>query len=99
MKTLIATLALMMAPSTPAQAEQASCEQIAELAESIMDARQSGLSVVDAMGASGGSAMIERMIIEAYESHRYKAEIWQTGEIADFRDKWFLYCYKSMKGE
>ena len=99
MKTLIAALALMMALSAPAQAEQSVCEKIAGLAESIMDARQSGVSVVDAMGTSGGSAMIERMIIEAYEAHRYKAEIWQTGEIADFRDKWFLYCYKSMKGE
>ena len=55
MKTLIATLALLMALSAPALAEQSVCEKIAGLAESIMDARQSGVSVVDAMGTSGAA--------------------------------------------
>jgi len=53
MKTLTAlTLAILMALSTTATAlaKPASCEQIAELAKSIMTARQKGVSVVKMMG-------------------------------------------------
>ena len=101
MKSLTAsTLAVLMALSTPALAEKelASCEQIAGLAESMMSARQSGVSMVDAMGTAGDSAMIEKMVIDAYEVHRFKAPVWQESEVADFRDKYFMACYKSRQG-
>ena len=99
MKTLIATLALMMALSVPAQAEPASCEQIADLAKSIMTARQKGVSMSKVMELADGSALFESMIVNAYEVHRFKAPVWQEAEVAEFRDKWYMACYKEFKGD
>jgi len=94
MKTLIATLALLMALSAPAQAEkeQARCEGYASYAETIMSARQGGVSMVVIMRNSFGT--MKKMVVEAYEVRRHLAPLWQDREIADFRDKWALWCFK-----
>jgi isopentenyl diphosphate isomerase/L-lactate dehydrogenase-like FMN-dependent dehydrogenase len=97
MKTLIATLALLMALSAPAQAEQASCEQIAELAKSIITARQQGVSVVKMMGLSGDRDLVEMIVVDAYDSHRYITNEAKARKASNFRDKWFLACYKERK--
>ena len=97
MKTLTATtLALLMALSAPALAKPASCEQIAELAKSIMTARQKGVSMVEMMGEDG--SLTEVIVVDAYEEGRYRVEANQQRRIADFRDEWFMVCYKSRKG-
>ena len=99
MKTLTAlTLAILMALSTTAAAEeeQASCEQIAELAKSIMTARQKGgVSMGALVGIAKGNALIEKMVVEAFESGRYSTKEIQDRQISEFRDKWFLWCFKS----
>jgi len=95
MKTLIATLALLMALSTTAAAEmseQARCEGYASYAETIMSARQGGVSMVVIMRNSFGT--MKKMVVEAYEVRRHLAPLWQDREIADFRDKWALWCFK-----
>jgi len=33
-------------------------------------------------------------VVEAYEVRRHPAPMWQEREIDDFRDKWYLACYK-----
>ena len=99
MKTLTAlTLAILMALSTTATAlaKPASCEQIAELAKSIMTARQKGVSMVEMMGEDG--SLTEVIVVDAYEEGRYRVEANQQRRIADFRDEWFMACYKSRKG-
>jgi len=83
-----------MALSVPALAEKSVCKQVANLAENMMEARQIGVSMVDAMGAAGDSAIIKRMVVEAYEVRRFKAPVWQATEVQDFRDEWFMVCYK-----
>ena len=101
MKTLTAlTLAILMALSTTAAAEeeQASCEQIADLAKSIMTARQKGVSMVEMMGVGEDGSLTEVIVVDAYEEGRYRVEANQQRRIADFRDEWFMVCYKSRKG-
>ena len=97
MKTLIATLALLMALSVPAQAEPASCQQIAELAKSIMTARQKGVSMSKVMEIAGDNKLFKEMMVDAYETGRYIVESNQRRETADFRDKWYLACYKAQE--
>ena len=99
MKALTATiLALLMALSAPALAKPASCEQIAELAKSIMTARQKAVSMVEMMGVGEDGSMTEVIVVDAYEEGRYRVEANQQRRIADFRDEWFMVCYKSRKG-
>ena len=102
MKTLTAlTLAILMALSTTAAAEeeQANCEQIAELAKSIMTARQKGVSMVEMMGVGEDGSLTEVIVVDAYEEGRYRVEANQQRRIADFRDEWFMACYKEFKGD
>ena len=102
MKTLTAlTLAILMALSTTATAlaKPASCEQIAELAKSIMTARQKGVSMVEMMGVGEDGSLTEVIVVDAYEEGRYRVEANQQRRIADFRDKWYMACYKEFKGD
>ena len=99
MKALTATiLALLMALSAPALAKPASCEQIADLAKSIMTARQKGVSMVEMMGVGEDGSLTEVIVVDAYEEGRYRVEANQHRRVADFRDEWFMACYKSRKG-
>jgi len=100
MKALTAlTLAILMALSTTALAaegeEQASCEQIADVAKSVMSGRQGGVSMGALVGIAKGNALIEKMVVEAFESGRYSTKQVQDRQISEFRDKWFLWCFKS----
>jgi len=99
MKTLTAlTLAILMALSTTASAEgeeQASCDQIANVAKSVMSGRQGGVSMGTLVGIAKGNALIEKMVVEAFESGRYSTKQVQDRQISEFRDKWFLWCFKS----
>ena len=98
MKALTATiLALMMALSVPAQADESYCDQISELAEGIMSSRQGGVSMAKAMEIAGDNKLFKGMMVDAYETGRYIVESNQRREIADFRDKWYLACYKAQE--
>jgi hypothetical protein len=100
MKALTATiLALLMALSAPALAKPAICEQIAELAKSIMTARQKGVSMVEMMGVGEDGSLTEVIVVDAYEEGRYRVEANQHRRVADFRDEWFMACYKEFKGD
>ena len=98
MKALTAlTLAILIALSTTALAEeeQASCDQIANVAKSVMSGRQAGVSMGTMVGIAKGNALIEKMVVEAFESGRYSTKEIQDRQISEFRDKWFLWCFKS----
>jgi len=99
MKMLIVAIPLLAALSAPVSAEpageeQASCEQIASVAESVMDAHQHGVSMAAMMDIAKDNALIEKMTVEAYEGARYSTKEIQDREIADFRDKWYMWCFK-----
>jgi len=97
MKTLIATLTLSMALSLPAQADDPYCNQISGLAEAMMSSRQAGVSMAKAMKVTGDNDLFKAMMVDAYETARYSVESNQQRKIEDFRDKWYLACYKSLE--
>jgi hypothetical protein len=95
MKMLIVATALLAALSAPVSAEkQASCDQIAGIAKSIMVAHQKGVSMATMMGIAKGKDLIEKMTVDAYESNRYFTKEIQQRKIEDFRDRWYLWCFK-----
>ena len=95
MKILILSiLALIFTPQT-AKADPVDCEGMARIASIVMEKRQNGAAMSDIIKIVKGNSLAERMAVEAYEVRRFKAPIWQATEVADFRDKWYLDCYKA----
>ena len=90
------TLALLIALSTPTMASVTPelCSKLSTTAGNIMLKRQEGVSMVRIMAMMGDSATLQSMVVEAYEVRRHPAPMWQEREIDDFRDKWYLTCYK-----
>ena len=90
------TLALLIALSSPALAALTPelCSKLSDTAGTIMEKRQGGVAMVRIMDLMGESATLRSMVIEAYEVRRHPAPMWQEREIDDFRDKWYLTCYK-----
>jgi len=90
------TLALLIALSSPALAAVTPklCSDLSETAATIMQKRQEGVAMVRIMDLMGDSATLSAIVIEAYEVRRHPAPMWQEREIDDFRDKWYLTCYK-----
>lgn len=85
----------------PIQAEdqvdwRETCDGFSEHAELIMQARQLGISMAEAMGKTD-SKVHEEMIIAAYEKPRYSTDRMQQKAIEDFRDHWYLRCAKSIR--
>jgi len=90
------TMALLIALSTPALSAVTPklCSDLSETAGTIMQKRQEGVAMVRIMDLMGDSATLRSIVIEAYEVRRHPAPMWQEREIDDFRDKWYLTCYK-----
>ena len=90
------TLALLIALSTPvfAAVTPELCSKLSDTAGTIMQKRQEGVAMGRIMDLMGESATLRSMVIEAYEVRRHPAPMWQEREIDDFRDKWYLTCYK-----
>lgn len=71
------------------------CDGLSSLSEKIMEARQAGVSLSNALGIVQTEAT--RMIVmDAWESPRYSTESVIQREIEDFRDRWHLTCLRAM---
>ncbi len=80
------------------------CDGISNVAESIMKARQDGLSISKAMKIIQEEvpdqqtiAAYEKLTIAAYEKQRLSSNEYKTKSIEDFRDKAYLDCVKAAK--
>ena len=96
MKKIIAAAALALT-ATSAIAEENTCKKIGKLAESIMDARQMEISVVDMLGTANGNKIIERIVMDAYDQIPYVTEERKRKQTLRFSNKWELVCVKSLK--
>jgi hypothetical protein len=93
MKALTAlTLAILMTLSTTAAADV--CKEKADIAAQLMGVRQMGVPMADVMAIFEGNALYTMMTVEAYETPRYVTKEIQERQIAKFRDKWYMLCYK-----
>ena len=102
MKNLLAAAALMtitLVSPASANAESEFCPTVANMAVSLMEARQAGVPLLDlltALEAFTGTAgkMANRMALEAYEQPLYSTESYQQESITEFGNAMLLSCLK-----
>ena len=99
MKNLLATIALcaFTTPAIAAPDANAVCTQIGNLAESIMDARQRGISPSAILNATKDVPVAPYMVTDAFEVSRWYSEALQSREAQDFRAIWEMECYANVE--
>lgn len=70
------------------------CEEIADLATSIMDARQAGVDIIQMMQLAEGNKAVEFMIKEAYKQPEYTNKEFKNRAIKEFKENMYLLCLK-----
>lgn len=104
MKKLILALAVAGSfTTTIAQAEftadeHETCTFFEDLAAKIMDARQTGTAMKDAMqlAIDAKSDIAMDMVEQAYSEAAYSTEKYQQEAVNEFADKWYGDCYQIM---
>lgn len=97
MKNLIIAAAAALT-LTCAQAQD--CKVIGDLAETIMKARQTGVTLSEIISLPTATTLGKRMAIDAYKRPRFSTDEFQQSAITDFRAEWEVACYevRSKKG-
>lgn len=90
MKVLIAAV-LMMGMAFSASASD-NCGPVAELAKTIMKARQSGMSVVKAMEIAKDDKGVQAIVRLAYMEPRYSSDLYRENAATDFETEVYLIC-------
>jgi len=100
MKKGIIALSLLLASSaTYAGDSNETCDQIHEIATSVMDARQRGVSVKKAMDIMGGTSIGKNMVMNAYEDTRWNSKSRQQDAVTEFANTYYLECVKAFSEE
>lgn len=99
MKKLLAGI-LFLAASIPSYADvdaDTFCRSMSVMAEKVMDARQSGMSMSVAMGASENMSdlftpIYRHMVIDAYSRNLYFTQDYKDKEIVNFGAEHYIDC-------
>jgi len=94
MKKFILAITLVMASTAAFAQEQTPCENVQELAFTIMKVRQSGVPMVKMYKVAKGEKAVEQMVIAAYDMPQFNTESIKQRTIQDFADNMFLQCVK-----
>lgn len=90
MKVFIAAVLMMgMAFGTSASNN---CGPVASLANTIMKARQSGMSIVKAMEIAGDDKGVQAIVRLAYMEPRYSSDLYRENAATDFETEIYLIC-------
>lgn len=101
------TIALTAAACVVASHARADCTSAGELAYTIMEARQGGMSLDDTLktmlgtiaqtspGKTAVKTLVKNMVLEAYEVPRYGTAEYQIEASGDYRDKVQLICLRT----
>ena len=76
-----------------------SCSTLAELAEFVMEARQSGVDVVDMVGATPHDSLARDVVLEAYSHPRFTLREHQLTIIQRYREAWYIACIDGGHGQ
>lgn len=94
-------LLVMMLSATPVIADDnlAFCVSISEFAETVMHNRQQGVELPTQLGAASGASdsakkIIIPIILEAYDSPRYRTESNNADEVKRFKETILLRCLR-----
>lgn len=75
----------------------ATCKSYADLAATVMEARQKGIAMSKLMATNeSGDRIIEQFIIQAYDQPRMNVEENQQRMIRDFENDIYLACVKEI---
>ena len=94
MKNLLIGLALSVAVSAPAFAEETMCEKIEKLSVQIMKNRQSGVSLTQALTA-GDTGIVKIITMDAYSQPAMRTPENALRQRTEFGVKWMLECIKN----
>lgn len=90
MKVFIAAV-LMMGMAFGASASN-NCGPVASLANTIMKARQSGMSIVKAMEIAGDDKGVQAIVRLAYMEPRYSSDLYRENAATEFETEVYLIC-------
>lgn len=79
----------------PVQAEQASCQQIGEIAQIVMQKRQEGASMSTLINATGGNELVRVMVMEAFKRPDFSSDEYKKREQIKFRNAFESLCYQT----
>ena len=74
------------------------CADVGLLAEAVMDARKSGVSLAVGMEISAGNAPALEIVMAAWEYPRMNVAENRQRAVSDFRDDWHLMCLRALGG-
>lgn len=101
MKSILLATILLIPLSAHADHEEL-CSTVATLAHSVMNARQSGVSLTKSLklannGTNKGVNNLTRLfVMEAFKEPRYRTEQYQSDAILDFENKQHLDCLENL---
>jgi hypothetical protein len=76
------------------------CTKLSDTAELVMSRRHEGVAMSSLMpifkGSNPGAVLGRSMVVQAYEHSRLNTKSFQATSIEDFKNDWFLDCYKQM---
>lgn len=75
------------------------CKAVSTLAATVMEARQSGVSLSDVMDGVESGGLSEQMAMEAYDRPRFSTPEMQEETINEFGNNWYLRCAKALRGQ
>jgi hypothetical protein len=77
------------------------CVGLAQAGRSIMDGRQSGVSMIKLMGVANNAGelapLMKNLVQDAFKSPRYETQEMKTRVIQDFEDKVYATCLQLRK--
>lgn len=95
-KLLTGILLALSISVTPAHADNqgVACMKLYELAATVMEARQVGVTLPDMVNAIGDDPFTMDMLKNAFKVSRYNGEDYQQKAIERFAEKYYLACVK-----
>ena len=97
MKKAAAVFAMALSASVAAESDRdTTCQAISGHAERIMQIRQHGGNLPDAMKSAMGSELLEEMVMEAYNKPNYQTERHIERTVNEFANRWARICYQAL---
>ena len=95
MKTpiLLATLIATTATADEATEWPSYCTNLANVASTVMSARQNGVSLVDVLGTGEIKGNAKQIVITAYRRPAFGSESMKQKQVTAYRDEVYLSCY------
>ena len=89
-------IALVLSPTQAPSMEdvQETCSNWAELAGRVMDLRQDGMPLGQAMDHTLANVFLEALVMDAYEAPELAVPDARKKETLQFQNKWYLNCLR-----